>query len=196
MGRSDASALDRVTGTWYQAAPRLPMFVLTEGWGMIRAVAVLQLVVSKQADGAESLSAVPNDTQEPPYTFDRDDTYALQIGSQGLVELALRLRDHGYRVTDLTLVDHAFSTLDDLFANAIKNELLSRMRDGEEEAVTRFVERDMPGFYVLNLELRDTSPGNGRVTLVQDGIVLTSSPNQIDKFASMVRRALNYGHGG
>lgn len=171
------------------------MFVLTGGWGMIRGVAVLQLVVSKQADGAESLTAVPNDTQEPPYTFDRDDTYALQIGSQGLVELALRLRGHGYRVTDLTLVDHAFSTLDDVFAQAIKDELLSRIRDGEEEAATRFLERDIQGFYVLNLELRDTSPGNGRVTIVQDGIILTSSPNQVDKFASTVRRALNYGHG-
>jgi hypothetical protein len=149
----------------------------------------VQLLVRERSDGVKDLEAVAAEGQEPPDSWG-EDREALPVGSQDLVVLTLALREHGYRATDLGLVDYTFSPVPE--ARPLVEALLGRLASDSREGVLGFMAAVMPGYYIQNVELRDSGPQNGRVTLVQDGLVRTQSPHQLTKVPGILREALGF----
>jgi hypothetical protein len=153
------------------------------------AMPTVQLIVRERTGGVRDLEAVPAEGQEPADFWGKD-TEALPVGSQDLVDLAVALREYGYRPMDLGLVDFTFSPVPE--ARPLIDQLLTRLRTDDREGVRAFMASVMPHYYVENVELRDSGPQNGRVTLVQDGLVRTTSEYQLSKIPDILREALGF----
>lgn len=148
----------------------------------------MQLLVREEVGHAPMLEAVEAIGSEAPDAWGGRDP--LPIGSQDLVELTVHLREQGYRITDLAIVDYRFTSMDGI--DDLKDNLIRLLRNNTEQDAVRFISESMSGLYVQNVELRDTGPQNGRITLVQDGLIRSSSLHQLAKIPQVLRAALGY----
>ncbi|MBW4813190.1 hypothetical protein [Rhodococcus qingshengii] len=117
-----------------------------------------------------------NPTLADPRTFASESTQPELLGTQGIVRIALQLREHGYVPVRLQLVDRNFTPLEDMDAEEVSAVLLPLLRTStEKEIVKTLLRPDIRGINVGALDLIDTQNKNGVVTVRQKGIITALS---------------------
>lgn len=145
-----------------------------------------QLVARSERNGPVLVDAVENPSSKAPESFRSDTEGPFLSGSQDLVALAIVLGREGYTPVALSFVDRFLQEVDPESINDAARDLKLLLRKGDFDAARHLLATELDGVYVLSIDLKDQTDHNERITLSQDGVVLTDSPTQATKLPRLL----------
>lgn len=131
---------------------------------------VLQLV----RGGADAgLKPVPNPAQLPPEQFIKNGAFL--AGSDDLVNIAIHLSRHNFKILKFTFVDRFFQPIGDERNDKLSDDLRNHISQGTHP---EFLRNELGELSVDSVRLRDLTT-RGNIQIWQEGIVTTRSDNDV-----------------
>jgi hypothetical protein len=150
-------------------------------------MAVLQLLLHRNATGTVALEAVDNPDSLAPSAFETNDTAikAFRVGTQGLLEAAAGLKSAGFVVQSVDFRDEFGQVWPNM---EWQHQLVRNLRAGRLNEVLSYLDGPGNDVYVYGVELFDSESGSA-VNLRQDGVVVLFGSAQRDRLVNALAGA-------
>lgn len=129
---------------------------------------VLQLIEDRSG-GQRRIEPLPNPDEKTPEDLESEGVSTVDVGSDALIDFAVRLSHAGFRILEFSLVDRYFTEVDDDTAHELEPRL-RRLAITDANGLEDFKASFLADLFVDHVRMRNRETGNV-IVLGQEGVV-------------------------